>query len=295
MWEGDGHINEDGLSAYYATSSEHMAHQLQHLLSRFGIISRLRRVRFPYKEGRIGYQVFITGSDNFSLFYKQIACFFISSERRQKLSHMISVNPASSGTKDVIPLGVKEIVRREKVARGITWDIFGEQSGVAVREFQPSNNVTKSGFTRDTIGRLAEYFDLDELRTYSDNDIYWDKVVSIEYIGEQPTYDLTIEGTHNFIANNILVHNSHAADYAVITCQTAYLKAQYPHEYLTALLSTHRDDIAKITTFLSESRRLGIPVLPPDVNYSELDFDIQKQPDGKRGISLWDGGYQERG
>lgn len=79
-------------------------------------------------------------------------------------------------------------------------------------------------------------------------------------------------------------NKAHASDYAVITCQTAYLKAHYPHEYLTALLSTHRDDIAKITTFLGESRRLGIPVLPPDVNYSELDFDIQKQPDGKRGI-----------
>ncbi|MBZ0288910.1 MAG: DNA polymerase III subunit alpha, partial [Anaerolineae bacterium] len=79
-------------------------------------------------------------------------------------------------------------------------------------------------------------------------------------------------------------NKAHASDYAVITCQTAYLKAHYPHEYLTALLSTHRDDIAKITTFLGESRRMGIPVLPPDVNYSELDFDIQKQPDGKRGI-----------
>lgn len=37
-------------------------------------------------------------------------------------------------------------------------------------------------------------------------------------------------------------------------------------------------------TFLGECRRLGIPVLPPDVNYHALDFDIQKQPDGVRGI-----------
>ncbi len=61
-------------------------------------------------------------------------------------------------------------------------------------------------------------------------------------------------------------------------------KCHYPAEYMTALLSVHHDEISKITTFLSECRRLGIPVLPPDVNYSELDFDIQKQPDGKRGI-----------
>ncbi|MBN8594187.1 MAG: DNA polymerase III subunit alpha [Anaerolineae bacterium] len=79
-------------------------------------------------------------------------------------------------------------------------------------------------------------------------------------------------------------NKSHAADYAVITCQTAFLKCHYPHEYLTALLFVHSDDIAKITTFLGEARRLGIPILPPDVNYSALNFDIQKQPDGKRGI-----------
>ena len=79
-------------------------------------------------------------------------------------------------------------------------------------------------------------------------------------------------------------NKSHAADYAVITCQTAFLKANYPAEYITALLSVHRDDIAKITVFLGESRRLGIPVLPPDVNFSLMDFDIQAQADGVRGI-----------
>ncbi|MBC6937575.1 MAG: DNA polymerase III subunit alpha [Chloroflexi bacterium] len=79
-------------------------------------------------------------------------------------------------------------------------------------------------------------------------------------------------------------NKSHAADYAVITCQTAFLKCHYKEEYMTALLSVHRDDSAKVSHFLSECRRLGIPVLPPDVNTSLMDFDIQKQPDGKRGI-----------
>lgn len=79
-------------------------------------------------------------------------------------------------------------------------------------------------------------------------------------------------------------NKSHAADYAVITCQTAFLKCHYKEEYMTALLSVHRDDSAKVSHFLSECRRLGIPVLPPDVNTSQMDFDIQKQPGGKRGI-----------
>jgi DNA polymerase III subunit alpha len=79
-------------------------------------------------------------------------------------------------------------------------------------------------------------------------------------------------------------NKSHAADYAVITCQTAFLKAHYREEYMTALLTVYYDDKDKVTTFLAECKRLGVPILPPDVNYSELDFDIQTQPDGTRGI-----------
>ncbi len=76
----------------------------------------------------------------------------------------------------------------------------------------------------------------------------------------------------------------HAADYAVITVQTAYLKCHYPEEYMTALLSVQRDDLTKVSTFLEECRRLDIPILPPDVNYSQLDFDIETLADGRRGI-----------
>ena len=70
-------------------------------------------------------------------------------------------------------------------------------------------------------------------------------------------------------------NKAHAADYAVITCQTAYLKAKYPVEYMTALLTVERNNTDKVSVFLAECRRLGIPVLPPDVNASDLDFTIQ--------------------
>ncbi len=79
-------------------------------------------------------------------------------------------------------------------------------------------------------------------------------------------------------------NKAHAADYAVITVQTAYLKCHYPEEFMTALLSVQRDDLAKVATFLEECRRLTIPILPPDVNFSQLDFDIETTPSGARGI-----------
>ena len=71
-------------------------------------------------------------------------------------------------------------------------------------------------------------------------------------------------------------NKAHAADYAVITCQTAYLKARYPVEYMAALLTVEKDNTDKLSTFLAECRRLGIPVLPPDVNSSDVDFTIEE-------------------
>jgi DNA polymerase III subunit alpha len=70
-------------------------------------------------------------------------------------------------------------------------------------------------------------------------------------------------------------NKSHSAAYAVITCQTAYLKATYPVEYMTALLSVEKHDSEKVAIIVTECRRLGIPVLPPDINRSGADFSIE--------------------
>jgi DNA polymerase-3 subunit alpha len=79
-------------------------------------------------------------------------------------------------------------------------------------------------------------------------------------------------------------NKSHAADYAMLTVQTAFLKAHYPHEYMTALLTTEREDTDKIGSYIAECRKMHVDVLPPDINFSEHDFTIQSQPDGRRAI-----------
>lgn len=295
MWEGDGHINEKGRSLYYATSSEHMVHQLQHLFLRLNIVTSMRKVNFPYKEGRIGYQLFITGNENFKTFAQTIGCHFVSSERKLLLERLILEAPASSGVKDSIPVGVKDVVRQQREVRGIKWKQLATETGLSTSAFSRRSSKGKSGFTHDIIGGFAEYFDCDELRKYVNNDIYWDEITSIEYIGEQPTYDLTIADTHNFVANDIIVHNSHATDYAVITVQSAFMKCHYPEEFMTALLTVQFDDSTKVATFLEECRRLQIPILPPDVNYSQIDFSIQELDNAKRGIRFGMGAIKNVG
>nr|MCU0317717.1 DNA polymerase III subunit alpha [Fimbriimonadaceae bacterium] len=71
-------------------------------------------------------------------------------------------------------------------------------------------------------------------------------------------------------------NKAHAVCYAILAYQTAYLKANYPVEYLAALLAVYRGKEDKITTFIEESRRQKIPVLPPDLNTSCLDFTIER-------------------
>ncbi|WP_433756048.1 DNA polymerase III subunit alpha [Nocardia sp. CA-135398] len=67
-------------------------------------------------------------------------------------------------------------------------------------------------------------------------------------------------------------NKSHAAAYGLISYWTAYLKANYPAEYMAALLTSVGDDKDKAAVYLSDCRRLGITVLPPDVNESEMNF-----------------------
>ncbi|MDR3270764.1 MAG: DNA polymerase III subunit alpha [Peptococcaceae bacterium] len=72
-------------------------------------------------------------------------------------------------------------------------------------------------------------------------------------------------------------NKGHATAYAVITYQTAYLKANYPLEFMTALLSTIMDSAGKVSSYIQEARSQGIQVLPPDVQYSEAGFSLADQ------------------
>ena len=76
----------------------------------------------------------------------------------------------------------------------------------------------------------------------------------------------------------------HAADYGVIAVQTAYLKAHYPVEYMTALLAVEQNNTDKVSLYVADCRRMGIEVLPPDINASNWDFSIEDCEDGKSAI-----------
>lgn len=79
-------------------------------------------------------------------------------------------------------------------------------------------------------------------------------------------------------------NKSHSAAYAVIAAQTAYLKAHYPVEFMAALMSTEMANSEKTVFNVAECRRAGIPVLPPNINQSGVEFGVETVDDGVKAV-----------
>jgi len=79
-------------------------------------------------------------------------------------------------------------------------------------------------------------------------------------------------------------NKSHSTCYALIAYQTGYLKANFPAEFMAAVLSRNINDIKKITTFMDETRRMGMEVLGPDVNESNAKFTVNKDGNIRFGL-----------
>lgn len=103
------------------------------------------------------------------------------------------------------------------------------------------------------------------------------KIVSRKSLGTQDIYDIGVERDHNFILENGLVasncfNKSHSTAYAYVTYQTAYLKANYPVEYMAALLTSNSGNPDKIPKYIATCSNMKIEVEPPNVNRSGIDF-----------------------
>lgn len=90
-------------------------------------------------------------------------------------------------------------------------------------------------------------------------------------------------------------NKSHAADYGMISVETAYLKCHFGVEFMTALLSVTKSDTDKVAFYVADARTMGIDVLPPDVNCSGWDFTIEDLADGRGAIRFGMGAVKNVG
>jgi error-prone DNA polymerase len=188
-------------------------------------------------------------------------------------------------SRDIIPAAVRAIIRRERTERRLTWKEIGRMSGLGMREIQGLGG-NKVGFRRHVIHCLAEASGSLELTRLAGSDIYWDRIVAIEPVGERATYDLKIEGDHNFVANHFIVHNSHAASFALLVYTSAWIKHYEPAAFCAALINSQPMGFYAPAQLVRDARAHGVEVRPVAAQISEWDCTLERGGDSHPALRL---------
>lgn len=211
LWATDGCFvpaTSGGFALYYASTSRELVTQLQHLLLRFNIISRMKKTK---KEGyRGGFALQISGKDEQLKFLKNIGIHGKEKkilEAIKKLSK-IKANP----NLDVVPKEVWSLVEDERRKLGLSMREFHRRLEWA----HDGTNRHNNGVSRKRLSHIMTVLKNDFLNNLCFSDLYWDEVLSIREEGEEEVFDATVPGTHNFIANDVIVHNSIEQDADVV-------------------------------------------------------------------------------
>lgn len=213
LWVGDGHIPDinktSNTELTYTSVSEKLIQQLQHLLHKFGIISRYRKADASNQSGKVFdyFELAISGKDNLLIFKNQIMPYLLGPKKSKAeiLLKDIELKEYRSNI-DITPADVWQVIKQKlKAHLQRTGEV--QKHFFRKHDINLDNPITKN-ITRSLLMRWVNALQDPYLLGLAKANIFWDKIISIEYKGLEEVYDLSIENTHNFIANDIYVHNS---------------------------------------------------------------------------------------
>ncbi len=185
---------------------------LQRLLTRFEVHSRVVAVTGRSRSWRL----WVHGADDQRRFLAAVGLRGPEADvARRALDALADVTP--NPNVDTIPPAVRDVVVAELERLGTTH----RQLAAALGEpycggYLLGTPARPRATSRERLGRIAEACDSKELAALAESDVFWDEVVGIEPLGPQPVFDATVLGTHNFVADGVLVHNSIEQDADVV-------------------------------------------------------------------------------
>ncbi|HET6566382.1 MAG TPA: replicative DNA helicase [Rhodothermales bacterium] len=217
LWSTDGCVRmRQGKSPYpmiyYASSSEVLARDVQSLLIRLGINARLKRLSQGTK-GRDQYHVSISGIPDIQRFASTVGA--VGAYKQQALSQICQFlrDRPENTNRDVIP---------QQIWRSVVTPAM-RMAGITHRDLHARLEMAYSGMTifkqnvsRERASRIARAVSSPELQQLAESDVYWDQIRAIEPASVEEVFDLTVPGPHNFIANDVIVHNSIEQDADVV-------------------------------------------------------------------------------
>ncbi|MBA4123160.1 MAG: replicative DNA helicase [Acidobacteria bacterium] len=227
----------------YASVSEKMIRQVQHLLLRFGVIAKLKKRAIKYKEGRkTAWQIDITDALSIKTFIREIGIFGKEAVLKLALEKLENQNYQTNG--DLIPIEIWESISESKGAE--SWVSLAR---CAELKGHTNIHVGKRAPSRRRLVNLATALENETLQNLAKSEVYWDEIVSIQYAGEKQVYDLTIPETHNFVANDICVHNT-------ALCLTLAQNAAIIEKAVVAIFSLEMSKEQLVMRMLSSEARV---------------------------------------
>ena len=229
LWATDGCIRKvEGKSPraaiYYASSSQRLAADVQSLLLRLGINARLKRLPQP-GQGRDQYHVIVSGKTDVLAFADRVGAVGAYKQQALAVVRRFAESLTENTNRDVVPAAVWEkAVRPAMVAAGVSGRVLQENLGMAYC----GTSLYRQNLSRLRMARVAESLDCAQLHTLAAGDVYWDQLTGIMAAGEEEVFDLTVPGPHNFVADDIIVHNSieQDADMVMFLYRPEYYKIE---------------------------------------------------------------------
>lgn len=207
LWSTDGSITRDKngrLRIYFSTVSETLIRDVAALLLRFGILLRIRHVISG--KGNGWYTGDVSGGDHQQRYMSEIGAF---GHQKVLVDELLNKGQSQTNTNlDTLPQEVFEYVREQMRLLGISQRKMASMRGTAYGG-QAHFNFSPS---RSTLSSYAELLQDEKLLQLTSSDLFWDRVVSINPVGEEVVYDLTVPGDASWLADGIVSHNSGAIE-----------------------------------------------------------------------------------
>lgn len=187
----------------YSSISKKLVKQIQHLLLRFEILSKIRyRIQHINNKTYESYELVLNGENVIK--FINIIGFFGKQKNFQETALNECLNLIRNPNVDTIPKEIWNIYRPKN------WALIGRIIGYSIpKGFRSSINY---GPSRRKLLQMAEIEKNDELLLLATSDIFWDEIVEMtELMGKFTVYDIEVPEFHNFVANDIIVHNSYSA------------------------------------------------------------------------------------
>jgi chromosome segregation protein len=222
LFEGDGYAHVQGADYIeYSTASEELARGVSSLLLRLGVLSVIRKKlksasNAAKRQERLCYSVYVYGLENIRQLAKYLR---FKGNRAEKIEQIFlrdySINPSL----DLIP-GINGLFKNLVKSAGISVKRIRKLAPKLAAYYEDRCLPSRHGL-KQALAVISEHGNLsgfakvtyDYLARVADSSIYWDEVVSIKKVDpDEWVYDLSIAGTHNFVAEDIIAHNSNIFD-----------------------------------------------------------------------------------